>query len=57
MQSHYSLYDASYVDYQEDSQRGNFDVIFDQKLYEPPQITKDLEIELQREIDAKLKKK
>ena len=33
---HANLFDSSFVEYFKDDPRNNFDIIFDQKLYEPP---------------------
>ena len=55
---HCNLFDSSFVEYfLEDGAGqggvGNFDILFDQRLYEPPQITMDLEKTLQEEAEAR----
>ena len=57
---HCNLFDSSFVEYfLEDGPGqvgvGNFDILFDQRLYEPPQITIDLEKTLQEEAEARAK--
>ena len=34
---HCNLFDSSFVEYFLEDDRDNFDILFDQKLYEPPQ--------------------
>ena len=52
---HCNLFDSSFVEYFLDDGVGNFDILFDQRLYEPPRITVDLEKSLQEEAEAKAK--
>ena len=40
---HCNLFDGSFVEYYLDDPAGNFEVIFDQKLYEAPEAVKELE--------------
>jgi len=48
---HCNLFDSSFVEYFRTNERGNFDIIFDQKLYDSPQITLDLEKQLAEEAE------
>ena len=50
---HANLFDSSFVEYFKDDPRNNFDIIFDQKLYEPPEITKRLEKQMAEEAAKK----
>ena len=40
---HCNLFDSSFVEYFLEDGSGNFDILFDQRLYNPPQTTLDLE--------------
>ena len=40
---HCNLFDSSFVEYFLEDGTGNFDILFDQRLYNPPQTTLDLE--------------
>ena len=40
---HCNLFDSSFVEYFLDDANGNFDILFDQKLYEPPKRVLDHE--------------
>ena len=40
---HCNLFDSSFVEYFLEDGNGNFDILFDQRLYEPPKITVELE--------------
>ena len=52
---HCNLFDSSFVEYFIDDGIGNFDILFDQRLYEPPQLIIDLEKAMQDEAEAKAK--
>lgn len=57
LQTHCSKIDESFVDYLLDSENNSFVLYFDQALYEAPQITLDLEAELEKaEQEAKAKR-
>ena len=57
LETHCSKIDESFVDYLLDSENSSFVLYFDQALYEAPQITLDLEAELDRmEQEAKQKR-
>ena len=43
MTVHNNLFDSSFVEFYTDNDRGQFDIVFDQKLYDAPKITLDLE--------------
>ena len=49
---HSNLFDSSFTEYFLDDDKGQFDVLFDQKLYEPPKVVIDLEKRLQEEAEA-----
>lgn len=40
---HNNLFDSSFVEFYTDNDRGQFDIVFDQNLYDAPKITLDLE--------------
>ena len=46
---HSNLFDSSVVEYYTDNERGQFDIVFDQKLYDAPKITLDLEKKMAEE--------
>ena len=52
---HCNLFDSSFVEYFLDDANGNFDILFDQRLYNPPKTTLDLEKALQKEADERAK--
>ena len=54
---HCNLYDSSFVEYFLDDDRGNFDVLFDQRLYEPPQPVTDFEQRMLAEEEEAKKEK
>ena len=49
LETHISKIDESFIDYVCDNKDGNFMLFFDSALYEAPQITLDLEKELERQ--------
>ena len=49
---HCNLFDSSFVEYFLDDPSGNFDVLFDQKLYEPAKSVLDFEKQMQAEAEA-----
>lgn len=53
---HCNLFDSSFVEYFLDDVRGNFDILFDQKLYEPAKSVIDFEKLMQEEQEAAAKK-
>ena len=46
MDIHCNVFDSSFVEYFLDDVNGNFEILFDQKLYEPPKRVLDFEKEL-----------
>jgi hypothetical protein len=52
---HCNLFDASFTEYFVDDASGGFDILFDQKLYEPPKSVLELEKQLQAEAEAAAK--
>lgn len=46
---HCNLFDSSFVEYFLDDPNGNFDILFDQKLYEPAKSVIDFEKQMQEE--------
>ena len=53
---HCNLFDSSFVEYFLDDPNNNFDILFDQKLYEPAKSLIEFEKKMQEEIDAAAKK-
>ena len=49
---HCNLYDSSFVEYFLDDPSGQFDILFDQKLYEPARSIVDFEKRLQETQEA-----
>ena len=49
---HCNLFDSSFTEYFLDDDKGQFDILFDQKLYEPPKAVIELEKRLQEEAEA-----
>ena len=49
---HCNLFDSSFVEYFLDEPNGNFDILFDQKLYEPAKSVLDFEKQMQDEQEA-----
>lgn len=54
---HCNLFDSSFVEYFLDDPRGNFDILFDQKLYEPAKVVIELEKRMQEEQEAATRQK
>ena len=53
---HCNLFDSSFVEYYIEDARKEFDVHFDQKLYEPPQEVLDLQAKIEAEQEAQSNK-
>ena len=51
---HRNLFDNSFVEYYTDNPKGNFDIMFDQKLYEPPRSVIQLEKRMEKEAAARI---
>jgi len=49
---HCNLFDRSFVEYFIEDPNGNFDILFDQKLYEPSKVLIDFEKQMQAEQEA-----
>mmetsp|Transcript_5514 Transcript_5514/g.7378 ORF Transcript_5514/g.7378 Transcript_5514/m.7378 type:complete len:113 (-) Transcript_5514:103-441(-) len=54
---HCNLFDSSFVEYFLDDANGNFDILFDQKLYEPPKKVLDHEKRMLEESEPCSNKK
>ena len=49
---HCNLFDSSFVEYFLDDPNGNFDILFDQKLYEPAKSLIEFEKQMEAEKEA-----
>jgi len=49
---HCNLFDSSFVEYFLDDPNGSFDILFDQKLYEPAKKVVELEKQMESEKEA-----